>query len=162
MNTDSHAFSTRIALPGLPATAALGAHIAAHLSRGDSVALAGDLGAGKTTLARAILSALGVTEAMPSPTFTLVQSYETPGLLVRHFDFYRIEHEAEIDELGLDEALEDGAVLAEWPERAGSRLPEDALTISLTTLDAQTRHAEISGPARWAAVFQDYPRVRRP
>jgi tRNA threonylcarbamoyladenosine biosynthesis protein TsaE len=154
MNTES-SFSVGFTLADLDATAALGAQIAAGLQRGDSVALEGDLGAGKTTLARAILGALGVTEAMPSPTFTLVQSYVTPHLQVRHYDLYRIEHEAEIDELGLDEALEDGAVLIEWPERAGSRLPEDILTVSLTLLDARSRRAAISGPARWASHFRD-------
>jgi len=161
MSTDSP-FPLRIELDGLGATMALGARIAAGLGRGDSVALTGDLGAGKTTLARAVLTALGVRETMPSPTFTLVQSYLTPRLQVRHYDLYRIEQEAELDELGLDEALEDGAVLIEWPERAGSRLPEDALTIRLTILDAASRRAEISGPPRWASLFQDFPLVRRP
>jgi tRNA threonylcarbamoyladenosine biosynthesis protein TsaE len=155
MNTETP-FSASLTLTGLEATAALGAKIAAELKRGDSVALYGDLGAGKTTLARAILSALGVTEAMPSPTFTLVQSYVTPQLEVRHYDLYRIEDEAEIDELGLDEALEDGAVLIEWPERAGTRLPEDILAVSLTMCDAQSRRAEISGPQRWASFFAGF------
>ena len=102
----------------MAATEALGARIAAGLGNGDTVALKGDLGAGKTTLARAILRALGVTESVPSPTFTLVQSYETPRLTLRHYDLYRIRNPREIDELGLEEALEDGAVLIEWPENA--------------------------------------------
>ena len=159
MNSESP-FAARISLDDLAATQALGARIAAGLRKGDTVALAGDLGAGKTTLARAILTALAVTENMPSPTFTLVQTYETPGLTVRHFDFYRIEDEREIDELGLDEAVEQGAVLIEWPEMAGSRMPEDTLYVSLTTTSVQSRHAEITGPARWAPFLSDHPIVR--
>jgi len=149
MDTDSPSFTKAITLDGLAATEALGARIAAGLSVGDAVTLEGDLGAGKTTLARAILRALGVTESVPSPTFTLVQTYETAKLTVRHFDLYRIKSPREIDELGLDEALQDGAALIEWPQNAGDRLPPDALQIRLTTIDADTRRAEISGPADW-------------
>jgi tRNA threonylcarbamoyladenosine biosynthesis protein TsaE len=156
MNNESP-FAVRISLDDLAATEALGARIAAGLRKGDAVALAGDLGAGKTTLARAILSALAVTENMPSPTFTLVQTYETPGLTVRHFDFYRIEDEREIEELGLDEAVDEGAVLIEWPERAGSRMPENPLYVSLTATGVQSRRAEITGPARWAPFLSDNP-----
>lgn len=158
MNTDSLRFSTRLMLASLDDTAALGARIAAHLRKGDAVALGGDLGAGKTTLARAILRALGVREGIPSPTFTLVQSYQT-RLPVHHYDLYRIEDEREIDELGLSEALEDGAALIEWPERAGDRLPDDVLYLSLTMMDVQSRLAEISGPERWASAFQDFTLV---
>lgn len=137
-------------------TAALGAAIAAGLGIGDTVALAGDLGAGKTTLARAILTSLGLSGPMPSPTFTLVQTYEAPRLVVRHYDLYRLETPSEIAELGLEEALEEGAVLVEWPERAGGLLPEDALTVSLTMPDAQSRLAELTGPARWASLFRGF------
>ena len=158
--TSESPFAARISLDDLAATQALGARIAAGLRKGDTVALAGDLGAGKTTLARAVLTALAVTENMPSPTFTLVQTYETPGLTVHHFDFYRIEDEREIDELGLDEAVEQGAVLIEWPERAGSRMPEEPLYVSLTTTSVQSRQAEITGPARWAPFLSDHPFAR--
>lgn len=153
MNQDSP-FSARLALADLAATAALGATIAAALQPGDLVALAGDLGAGKTTLARGILTALGLTGPMPSPTFTLVQTYEAPRLVVRHYDLYRIEDPREIAELGLEEALEDGAVLVEWPERAGGLLPDDALYVSLTMSDAQSHQAELTGPARWASLLR--------
>jgi len=159
MNSESAPFAARISLGDLSATARLGARIAAGLRRGDTVALAGDLGAGKTTLARAILAALAVTENVPSPTFTLVQTYETPGLTVRHFDLYRIEDEREIDELGLDEAVEQGAVLIEWPERAGSRLPERPLCILLTTISVDARRADITGPERWASHLSDLTRA---
>jgi tRNA threonylcarbamoyl adenosine modification protein YjeE len=144
-------FTAEIPLPGLAATQALGAHVADLLRAGDTVALAGDLGAGKTTLARAILARLGVTEAVPSPTFTLVQSYRTPGLTVSHYDLYRLKSARELDELGLDEALDQGAVLVEWPERAEGRLPMNRLTVELS-LAGDGRHASLSGPARWQAL----------
>lgn len=156
MNQESPGFTAGLVLTNLADTAALGARIAARLRPGDAIALGGDLGAGKTTLARAILTALGVTEKMPSPTFTLVQRYDTPnGLTVHHYDLYRIEAPDEIEELGLDDAIEEGAVLIEWPERAGSRLPDPVLNLSLTMIDAQSRRAEVSGPVRWASVFKD-------
>src|SRR6185295_12644825 len=123
--------------------------IAGALRPGDAVALKGDLGTGKTTLARAILRALGVRENVPSPTFTLVQSYDTAQLCVRHFDLYRIEKPSEMDELGLDEALDEGAALIEWPERAGARLPHDALHVALT-LNQTGRMARLGGSLRWA------------
>ena len=160
MDKDSPSFTKTITLDGLAATEALGARIAAGLSVGDAVTLEGDLGAGKTTLARAILRALGVTESVPSPTFTLVQSYETARLTVRHYDLYRIKSPREIDELGLDEALEQGAVLIEWPENAEGRLPGDALHVVLSATGEQSRRADIAGPARWASLFSDGAHVR--
>ena len=140
-------FHRLVALPDLAATAALGGMIAAGLERGDAVLLGGDLGSGKTTLARAILTALGVAENVPSPTFTLVQSYETPRLIVSHYDLYRLKRASEMDELGLDDALADGTVLIEWPERAEKRLPDDALQVRLDT--EGERRATLEGPARW-------------
>ncbi|OJU10272.1 MAG: tRNA (adenosine(37)-N6)-threonylcarbamoyltransferase complex ATPase subunit type 1 TsaE [Alphaproteobacteria bacterium 64-11] len=150
-NPDSCAgtFRARIALPSLAATQELGAAIAHGLEPGNAVALWGDLGAGKTTLARAILTALGVTGEVPSPTFTLVQSYETPTLLVSHYDLYRLKSPREMAELGFEDALDQGAVLVEWPERAPEALPPDALHMRLS-LDDGIRSARIAGPARWA------------
>ena len=143
-------FETILTLDDETVTAALGARIATALRPGDVVALTGDLGAGKTALARAILRGLGVTGHVPSPTFTLVQSYETPGLTVHHFDLYRIEDESELRELGLEEAKEDGAVLIEWPDRG---MPQawaaDALQIGLSATSETIRQAKISGPERW-------------
>jgi tRNA threonylcarbamoyl adenosine modification protein YjeE len=155
MNGKSEGFVREIALADQSATEALGAKIAALLKPGDTVALAGDLGAGKTTLARSILHTLGVTERVPSPTFTLVQHYETAKLPVEHFDLYRIEAESEIDELGLEDALATGAALIEWPERARSRLPVDALCIRLEIQTEIGRRATISGPSSWAPLFPE-------
>lgn len=138
-------FARAFALPDLAATAMLGGRIAAGLKPGAVVALWGDLGAGKTTLARAILAALGVAENVPSPTFTLVQTYETPGLLVSHFDLYRLKAAAELDELGWDDALADGAALVEWPERAGARLPAATLHVRLALEDGG-RVAQLDTP----------------
>jgi tRNA threonylcarbamoyl adenosine modification protein YjeE len=147
-------FRMTVALPDLAATATLGAAIAARLAPGDAVLLKGDLGSGKTTLARAILTALGVTENVPSPTFTLVQAYDTARLTVSHYDLYRLKRESEMEELGLDEALDQGAALIEWPERAQGRLPADALTAAL---DAdKERRAVLEGPARWKDLERAY------
>jgi tRNA threonylcarbamoyl adenosine modification protein YjeE len=148
-------FAGEITLDGLAATTALGTRIAAGLGVGDAVALRGDLGAGKTTLARAILRGLGVREDVPSPSFTLVQHYETPRLAVRHYDFYRIETPDELNELGLDEALDDGAVLIEWPERAPEYIPADALHVELTVAGDHDRRARLSGPKRWAQLLKE-------
>lgn len=145
-------FSGRFPLPDLAATDALAARIAAGLRVGDCVALKGELGAGKTTLARAILQRLGVTEHVPSPTFTLVQAYETARGPVFHFDLYRVENALELEELGFDEALDTGIVLVEWPERAGSRLPV-TLSVALEMAPGQERSATISGGSYWATFL---------
>ncbi|MGH6829405.1 MAG: tRNA (adenosine(37)-N6)-threonylcarbamoyltransferase complex ATPase subunit type 1 TsaE [Rhizomicrobium sp.] len=143
-------FRMIVALADLAATEALGAAIAAHLGTGDVVLLDGDLGSGKTTLARAILAALGVAERVPSPTFTLAQAYRTPRLAVTHYDLYRLKRASEMDELGMEEALEQGAILVEWPDRASGRLPGNAL---LVRLEAETeRHAILEGPAAWRSL----------
>lgn len=118
------------------ATVRLGEDLAMALRPGDLFALQGDLGAGKSTLARALIRALADDAALdvPSPTFTLVQSYET-RVPIHHFDLYRLGSSAELDELGLDDALAQGAALVEWPQRAGSRL-RASLTIELNERDA--------------------------
>jgi len=137
------------------ATRALGARIARLLRPGDAVLLSGPLGAGKSALARAILRALGVSGPVPSPTFTLVQLYETPELIVRHFDLYRIERELDLAELGLEEALMDGAILVEWPERAAGLMPEDVLHVTLTPEGDTERDARITGGERWRSAVED-------
>ena len=121
-----------IDLPDLAAMDSLGARIAERLLPGDVVALSGDLGSGKTTLARAIIAALGHTGEVPSPTFTIVESYDglTPPLV--HADFYRLESPREVEELGLDDYREGAVLIAEWPEKVGGFAHERGrLSISL-------------------------------
>jgi tRNA threonylcarbamoyl adenosine modification protein YjeE len=132
-------------LPDEQATARLGEDIAMALRAGDVLALSGDLGAGKTTLARGLIRAMAGDAGLdvPSPTFTLVQSYQT-RVPLHHFDLYRIAQAGELDELGLDEMLSDGAALIEWPDRAGGRLPRETVTLELAQ-DGDGRHARISG-----------------
>jgi len=114
------------------ATARLGAVVARLLQPGDAVCLWGPLGAGKSTLARGLIRALTrPDEDVPSPTFTLVQFYEAPDLSLAHFDLYRLAGPDEVEEIGLDEALDNGAVLIEWPERLEGRLPADRLDIEI-------------------------------
>jgi len=147
-------FETIVTLADETATAELGSRIARGLRPGDAVLLKGELGAGKTTLARAILRALGVEGHVPSPTFTLVQSYQTRDLALFHFDLYRIENPRELTELGMDDALEDGAVLVEWPERGFPvRLATDALTVTLTQAGESAREARVAGPPRWQSLI---------
>src|SRR5687767_7678536 len=115
-----------IRLEDPPATEAFGAALAAMLRPGDVVALSGPLGAGKTTLARGILRGLGHGGEVPSPTFNIVVTYEPPDVRLPawHVDLYRIELAGELEELGLDEALAEGALIVEWPERFPDLWPE--------------------------------------
>jgi tRNA threonylcarbamoyl adenosine modification protein YjeE len=129
------------------ATVRLGEDLALALKAGDVLALHGDLGAGKTALARAIIRALAVSPDLevPSPTFTLVQSYEA-RLPVQHFDLYRLASPEELDELGFDEAAQAGVAIVEWPERAGHRLPPSAIHVELEQRD-EGRLASLRAPA---------------
>jgi len=151
-------------LPDLAATERLGRALAAILRPGDVVALHGDLGAGKTALARAVIRALpspsggaegAAEEEVPSPTFTLVQTYERDPAPVWHFDLYRIEDPEETHELGLSEALDGGITLIEWPERLGGLLPAGALSLTLSYAkagpdgDAEGREARLEGGGDW-------------
>jgi tRNA threonylcarbamoyladenosine biosynthesis protein TsaE len=138
-------------LPNEDATEKLGAALAGRLRPGDVVALRGDLGAGKTTLARAILRAACGEPALvvPSPTFTLVEVYDTPRGPFWHFDLYRLEEARQVFELGWEEAQAEGVVLVEWPERLGAQLPRDRLTVTLA-IENCGRRALIEGEARFA------------
>jgi tRNA threonylcarbamoyladenosine biosynthesis protein TsaE len=119
-------------LPDDAATAALGARLAQTVRPGDVIALYGDLGAGKTTLARGLIRALmGPATEAPSPTFTLVQTYQAPHFPIWHFDLYRLEDPGEARELGIEEAV-DGLALIEWPERLGRDLPIARLEVRLS------------------------------
>ena len=133
------------------ATARLGEAVARALQPGDVVCLSGPLGAGKSTLARALIRALTTPdEDVPSPTFTLVQFYEGPRLKVAHFDLYRLTDPDEAYEIGLDEALEEGAALIEWPERLEGRLQGDRLDIELALADgANGRQVRIAPHGAW-------------
>lgn len=116
------------------------------------IALKGDLGAGKTTFARAFIHARGAAEDVPSPTFTLVQVYETAGAAVWHFDLYRLTTTEEAWELGIEEAFASGIALVEWPERLGSQMPQHRLEITLEFADApEARRAVVRGGAEWRA-----------
>lgn len=127
------------------ATMRLGEDIAMALKAGDVLALSGDLGAGKTTLARSLIRALAGDPRLevPSPTFTLVQAYDTP-VPVAHFDLYRLSTPDELEELGFDEARAAGIAILEWPEKAGDRLPDDRLVVELTH-EGEGRRATLSG-----------------
>ena len=117
-------------LPDERATAALAARIAALARAGDVIALEGELGAGKTSFARAFIRARGSDEAVPSPTFTLVQVYEIGDVPIWHFDAYRLRDPDEAWELGIEDAFRDGISLIEWPERLGHLLPARRLRIT--------------------------------
>ena len=133
------------------ATARLGAAIAPRLQAGEAVCLSGPLGAGKSTLARALVRALTTPdEEVPSPTFTLVQFYEGKRIDVAHFDLYRLADADEAYEIGLDEALDDGAAVIEWPERLAGRLPADRLDIEIELSDeASARRVRLTPHGAW-------------
>ena len=131
--------------------------VALQLRRGDVLALRGDLGAGKTTFARALIAALmGEAAEVPSPTFSLSQSYVTPRLAVAHYDFYRLASAEEARELGFEEAAQEGAVLVEWPERASALLPDSRIDIELA------RDGRSPGAARDHARARTLRGQRRP
>nr|WP_255548271.1 tRNA (adenosine(37)-N6)-threonylcarbamoyltransferase complex ATPase subunit type 1 TsaE [Erythrobacter ani] len=121
-------------MPDLAAMTRFGAALAALIRPGDVIALEGGLGAGKTTLARAMIAALGYQGEVPSPTFTIVETYDAPPLRVPvvHADFYRLNDPSEVDEIGLDDYREGAALIAEWPDHAGGFSHETAcLSITL-------------------------------
>ena len=128
----------KVNLPDLAAMEAFGGRIAGVLQPGDVVALNGGLGAGKTTLARAMIRALGHQGEVPSPTFTIIETYDPPAvsLPVVHADFYRLENPLEAEEIGLDDYRDGAALIAEWPENAGGFSHEaGCLSITLETAD---------------------------
>lgn len=143
--------SDKALLRNLAAVEEYGARIAKALRAGDVVALTGGLGAGKTTLARAIIAALGYPHEVPSPTFTIIETYDAPPLRlpIVHADFYRLEHPQEAQEIGLDEYREGAALIAEWPDHAGGFAHEaGCLSITLEVAD-EGRIAIASGGADW-------------
>ena len=147
--------TVEIALDGLAATEALAARIALRARAGDTIALEGPLGVGKTAFARGFIAALARAEGLPeeevpSPSFTLVQTYESAKFMVHHFDLYRVADPREALELGLEDSLADGVALIEWPDRLGTLLPEDRLHVTLSMGEApDARHARIEPHGSW-------------
>ena len=131
-------------LPDEAATLALGARLAALDLASELIFLHGDLGAGKTTLVRGYLRALGYEGAVKSPTYTLLESYEFKRLRIYHFDFYRIDDPRELGYMGIDELMQAPAVkLVEWPDKAGDRLPAADMEVRLEVA-GKGRHASIA------------------
>ena len=158
-----------IELPDEAATAALAARIAALARPGDVIALKGELGAGKTSFARAFIRARGGVEAVPSPSFTLVQVYELGEGTVWHIDGYRLRHPEEAWELDIEDAFSEGISLIEWPERLGSLVPARRLEITLSAGPTPASRRAAIDPgcapgAEWAARLAGFaaPTSRHP
>ena len=147
---------TVIELPDEAATAAFATRLARLARRGDVIALKGELGAGKTSFARAFIRArAGRQEEVPSPTFTLVQTYEMPELTIWHFDGFRLRDPEEGWELGIEDAFRDGVSLVEWPERFGPLIPTRQLQITFEHVGSpgaapEARRAIIDAGPQWA------------
>ncbi len=146
-------------LPNAAATTALAERLAPELRAGDVVLIEGPIGAGKSHFCRSLISArlaaLGRAEDIPSPTFTLVQTYDLDDVEIWHCDLYRLSSSEDVAELGLEEAFTTAICLVEWPDRLGDTAPEDALTLSLTPdASGDARDARLSSAApRWQPVF---------
>lgn len=140
-----------IALADAAATEAFGRALAARARPGDVVALSGALGAGKTSIARGLLAALGLEGEAPSPSFAIVQPYEPPETVfpVLHVDLYRIDDSDEAEELGLDDARADSLLLVEWPERLPDTFWADALWLTLTIEADGSRALTARVPEAW-------------
>ena len=145
---------TPLDLPSLAATESLAARVAGQARAGDAILLEGPLGAGKTAFARAFLRAAAAdpTLDVPSPSYTLVQTYDTPRFRAHHFDLWRLDGPAALAELGWEDARAD-LVLVEWPDRLGALRPDEALTIALEPVDEHRRRATLAGwPDRIGAL----------
>lgn len=140
-------------LPDEAATAALAARFAPRLGAGDCLLLSGPVGAGKSAFARALIRArLGDPAAeVPSPSFTLVQTYEDAGTEIWHCDLYRLTRPDEVLELGLSEAFDSAICLVEWPDRLGPDAPDDALALDFAALPDGSHRVTIHAPGTWPA-----------
>ncbi|MGH6950922.1 MAG: tRNA (adenosine(37)-N6)-threonylcarbamoyltransferase complex ATPase subunit type 1 TsaE [Vitreimonas sp.] len=151
MNPGTALDSRAFALPDAAATLALGRRLGAGLAPGDVVCLSGALGAGKTTLARGAIEAwTGRKEETPSPTYTLVQTYDGPKGELWHVDLYRLKRPEDAWELGLEDAFAEAACLIEWPERLDGQLPADRLDIEIAP-QGEGRSAALRGHGAWRA-----------
>ncbi len=132
--------------------ARLGRLVARAVAPGDVILLIGDLGAGKTSFARAFIRAHGVEDEIPSPTFSLVQTYDVaPERSIWHFDLYRLDGESDLHELGIEDAFNDGITLIEWPDRLGRLTPADRLEIAIGFGRRETeREIALTGFGVWA------------
>lgn len=150
MSAEALADSRILTLPDAAATLAFGRRLGAQLAPGDVVCLTGNLGAGKTTLARGAIEAwTGGAQEAPSPSYTLVQTYEGPRGELWHVDLYRLKRAEDAWELGLEEAFHSAACLIEWPERLEGQTPSDRLDIQLSPA-ADGRSARLTGYGAWS------------
>ena len=149
--------SLDVALVDETETVALAVRLSAAVGPGDVIALSGNLGIGKSVFARAFIRAYaGIAEEIPSPTFTLVQTYESDAAPLFHFDLYRLEAPEEVLELGIEEAFIEGISLIEWPDRLGPWMPVNRLEIYLTTDGRESaRRARLIGYGYWQARLID-------
>lgn len=149
-------YSASIFLPDDDATTALGARLAPLLRAGDTILLEGPIGAGKTHLCRALIQArlaeAGLVEDVPSPTYTLVQTYSDGDTEIWHADLYRLSDPFELIELGLDDAFSSAIALVEWPDRLGDLAPPDALTMTLAIEGDGRRLTAHSPDQRWSRI----------
>src|SRR5262249_55267187 len=162
----TQASSFPITLANERATQRLAVGLAAVLKPGDLITLSGDLGAGKTAFARALIRHLAddPTLEVPSPTFTLVQTYTLPRFTVVHVDLYRVSHQSELAQLGVDEPAESAVVVIEWPDRAAGALPAERLDIALALaphLGPNQRQAELTAHGAFAPRLERFVTIRR-
>ena len=144
-NNDMNMVTTKSAAE----TRELGKQLAVQLKAGDVILLEGDLGAGKSEFARGVAKGLGVTETVTSPSFTILNVYESGKLPLYHFDWYRLESEEELYELGMDEYLGgDGIAVVEWAERCPDAVPEDCIRIRLEATGEETRRITVNDGRR--------------
>ncbi len=157
--SDVSAGQRELELADLAATGRLAAALARLARPRDVLALSGPLGVGKTAFARAFIRALGGTEEVPSPTFTLVQLYELPPLKLYHFDLYRLVLPEDAYELGIEEAFAEGVSLIEWPERLAALLPRERLEVALEFADGPAaRRCRLAGHGGWSARLAELRR----
>ncbi|HYF86030.1 tRNA (adenosine(37)-N6)-threonylcarbamoyltransferase complex ATPase subunit type 1 TsaE [Azospirillum sp.] len=150
--SDISPYTVTVPLPDEAATAALGRRLGVLLRPGDLVALRGDLGAGKSALSRALIRSVTHEDAeVPSPTFTLVQTYDTAIGPVWHFDLYRLSGPDEVYELGWDDARAEAVALVEWPDRLGPLLPPDRVEVKMEHDGPDARRATLTGHGTLAA-----------